>query len=180
MKPTDSGTANRDAQQRTNNQQQTPVQGPEAASKRDVEEAERKADEADQRAGEAKRMAVEQTEAVRQDLEDLAEDVADLDEALTEVLAVVDQLDTNVEEVVDNTGAMSPPKRRNMEDYGSLAERLKERLPDATGGVNFLHQAEEGITSARQERRENEEDEEEEVGTVVPIPFGDEDDQDGE
>jgi len=134
MKPTDSGTQNRDAQQRTNNHQQTPVQGPEAASKRDVEEAKRKADNADQRADDAKRMAVEETQKVRQVVEELEETVEQTREELTVLDQVVNGLFENAaspEGEPPLNSDMPHCCKENREDDLPVEEAMKQAAEEA-------------------------------------------------
>lgn len=69
-------------------EQNTEMSGPEAASRRDVMEAEKRAEEARQEAADAKRMAVEEVKQVRDELEETREQL----EQTREELVMLDEL----------------------------------------------------------------------------------------
>jgi chromosome segregation ATPase len=70
------------------------VSGPPAASKRDVQEAEKKADAARDQAHEAQKMAAEECEAVRKENQKLRQQLA----AVVEAVQVVDEHLTEIDE----------------------------------------------------------------------------------
>lgn len=98
--------------------EQQPMQGPPAASQRDVQEAEKKAEEARAR-----------VQALEEALDDLQEDYEALLEEHEETMNVVDE---HLEYIVDNakfSGLRSPEKKRSVKD--AVRERAAKAIsPD--------------------------------------------------
>lgn len=115
MKPSKPNGPNEEQPANQTPPQSRSTQGPEPAAKRDVEEAERKAEHAEQQAGEAKRMAIEEAENIHQSLQEEIDALEKRVDALTDAL---EQVNTNVEATIDDTGAMSSPTRDSMAGYG--------------------------------------------------------------
>jgi hypothetical protein len=101
MKPNQQNTNQQNSQENMNQ-----MSAPEAASKRDVQEAERKAETADEKADEAKEMARSEAQAVHADLK------ARIDE-LEEQVAMLDRLVNKVYEI-GATGDGEPPLNPEM------------------------------------------------------------------
>lgn len=104
MNPTKPSDTNDEQNNEQHTQQSAPqrqpqaVAEPQAASKRDVQEAERKAVE-------AQRMAAEETESVRQEVQDLREQNQRLREDLDRALAALRHVDVHLTSVEENIGA---------------------------------------------------------------------------
>lgn len=84
-------------------QKNTQMSAPEAAAKRDVQEAEQKAETAKQEAREAKQQAAEDCEALRQEIEALREEREELRSLLERTIASVRHVDVHLDRVEDAT-----------------------------------------------------------------------------
>lgn len=108
MKPTKSNNTNEENSTQTSQSDQSkPMQGPEAASRRDVQEAEKKAQTAQQEAREAQKIAAEQTEDVRRRCEKLREEKEELREQLDRVIAAVRHVDVHLDQISATQGSIT-------------------------------------------------------------------------
>lgn len=92
-------------------QQEQPASGgnygqPQAASKRDVQEAERKAEDAQQTAREAQKVTAEESERLDQRCEELRQENEALRALLERTVAAVRRIDENLDKVEEGTRGM--------------------------------------------------------------------------
>jgi signal transduction histidine kinase len=101
MKPNNNQRSDGSTEQQTEQSQPNQMQPPEAAAKRDVQEAETKAERADRKAEDAQDMAVEEAERVhtelREEIEELRDQVAMLDRLVNKVYEIEDTSRLNPE-----------------------------------------------------------------------------------
>lgn len=122
-----------DTNQSEQSEQNNQMQPPEAASKRDVEEAERKAEQAEEKADEAQDMAKTEAEQVHAELRE------EID-TLEEQVGMLDRLVNKIYEIGatgENGGPLNPempfvvPENREPEDQDkSVAEVMEEAATD--------------------------------------------------
>ena len=136
MNPTKPSDTNDEQNNEQHTQQSSPqrqpraVGEPQAASKRDVQEAERKA-------AEAQRMAAEETESVRQEVQDLREQNQQLREDLDHALAALHYVDAHLDRVAAGSGAWG-----NGYESEPIAERTHLPQLDELETVNLVDPSE--------------------------------------
>lgn len=107
MKPNKQSTNQQSSQQNNHSGESGPIRGPEAASKRDVQEAEKQAQNAKEEAREAQKLAAEETENVRRRCEELQETNRELREQLDRVIAALRHVDVHLDEIEATRGALT-------------------------------------------------------------------------
>lgn len=133
MKFNDSDSDGAENEQNTNSGQnrtvsdgsgESPMRAPEAASKRDVQEAERKAEE-------AHAVATTKAEEVRAELE---EEVEELREIVADYLEVLEDLEEHQEALLENGKHRFMGKSFSEKEEPSALKRARKKLSGSSGG----------------------------------------------